>query len=264
MKFFLPILILTFSILFTSCKKDSPTAPAPVEGTAVIKGKVKLLNESPAYGAKIELRNLSTNSVGYDTCGYDGTFEFDKQLSGSYSIYFKGTSDLNSAQSTITVKDDEEKSQDLYLKYKKLDDFAAIIINTDVIFMKFQPEGAMIGNNYESVDHFSGFYSRDINNESTLSCMIYKIPDTLNWQNPGVELTADYIRANFEYLTEVDEKPSQFSGHEIDFNGDAVPVILSNPKNGFAFVKKDNEGKTLKIPCTDFMNNDFGLMIFYK
>lgn len=108
-----------------------------------------------------------------------------------------------------------------------------------------------------------GYYRRDILYSITLSCEVYIIPAGLNWANPGVEINAEYIRNNFEYVTEADEEYINGT-HTIKFTGAQIPGILSKPVNGFAFVKKDNEDKELKIPCVDFNNNDFGLKIVYN
>ena len=52
--------------------------------------------------------------------------------------------------------------------------------------------------------------------------------------------------------------------HEIRFYGNDIASILSNPTNGFIFVKKTIDDTKLKVPCVDFNNNDFGLKIRYK
>ncbi len=251
--------------LFSACKKNnSPTSPAQLSNNSVY-GKVKFLDGSSAGYAKVELKSsksyLSTSTI----CDKSGNYIFSDLSSGDYLVSFVSTrNDINTSKVSAILTEGDSLERDITITYNMLDDYFSAHINKDVFFMKFLPEDAMIGNNYNLINYLSGFYRRDVNDSVTLSADIYKIPDTLDWYNPGVTLTSDYIRNNFKYLTEVIEEPVKNHNHEIRFKDDNIKIILSNPVNGFAFVKKGDDNKRLEIPCVDFQNNDFGLRIIYK
>jgi hypothetical protein len=127
-----------------------------------------------------------------------------------------------------------------------------------------QPDGAKIGSDYSIIKNLSGYYSANGIDTLTLSADVYLVPDNLNWANPGIDLTSDYIRSNFQFLFSVDEAPVINRRHQINFYDMSITDMFSNPANGFAFVRRDSLAKEIKIPCVDYLNNDFGLKIFYK
>ena len=195
----------------------------------------------------------------------NGNYSFTNLSSGNFTISFRSTrNDISTSQVSATLTGSDTLKKDITIRYNMLDDFSSIHVNKDVVFIQFLAENAKIGANYDLIDYLNGYYRKDYFDSISLSYDIYQIPDTLDWYHPGVELTADYIRNNFKYLTEVIEEPVINHNHEIRFKGSDIPIILSNPPRGFAFVKIGNDNKTLEIPCVDFQNNDFGLRIKYK
>lgn len=59
------------------------------------------------------------------------------------------------------------------------------------------------------------------------------------------------------------ENTSNFN-HSVELTGEKIEMILSNPSNGFVFIKSIHDESILKIPCVDFNNNDFGWVIEYN
>ncbi|MFZ2324274.1 MAG: carboxypeptidase-like regulatory domain-containing protein [Ignavibacteriaceae bacterium] len=256
-------LIIMVSVLFLSCKgEDIPLTTE--DGNGSINGVAKFLDNSIASYAKIELQSKVSGRSIYCTCDRLGNFSFTSLYKGEYSLIFRSTNyDINTSNIYINLEQDELITKDIYIKYNMLDDFVEKQINDGVFFIKFQPDGAKLNGNYDLVDYLSGYYRNSSSDNITLNGKIYKIPQKLNWND--LYFTADSIPSNFEYLFEVTEEPLKNNNHEIRIYGDNIPVIFSNPSNGFAFVvKRDSIEAKLKIPCVDFNNNDFGLKIFYK
>jgi hypothetical protein len=257
------LVLVLASTLLISCSEDDPLLTTE-KGNSSISGLVRFLDGSPAAFAKVEIRGTSARTF-YDTCDINGNYSFTSLYKGDYTITFRSTSyDINNSSAALHVNENENLTQDLFVKYNMLDDFATKIINQDVFFIKMHPEGAKIGGNYSVIKNLSGYYNAGGIDSITLSADVYLVPANINWSNPGVDLNADYIRSNFQFLFSVDED-SVFNGrHEIDFFGSTVETIFSNPSNGFAFVSRDTLASEIKIPCVDFNNNDFGLRIFYN
>lgn len=256
--------IFTFIICLSVFSCSDSSTNSPEEGKGKISGIVQYLDGTPGYSALIELKTLPSNSKIYDTADVNGEYKFENLKSGNYLLSFEKTGyEIKSYEKTVTLKEDEQITEDIYIVYNMLDESFAMVVDTDIVFIRFNPDAAKIGDNYEMVSHLSGYYRRDILGTSTLSSQVYIIPEGFNWTNPGVELNAQYIKDNFIFVTEVEDNFLNGT-HEIRYTGDDIPKILSNPQNGFAFVRKEGIGKQIQIPCVDYNNNDFGLLIFYK
>lgn len=260
---YLFLVLIILSVFFISCKEEDPVAPVVEPGNSKIMGKVLFLDENPAEYAVIELKSLLYGTVILDTCDAAGNFLFTGVSKGEYYLTFKSTgTDLNSSSVKAVVDTDEQEvTQNVTITYKQLDEFNARSMSPDVFFLKLQPHGARIGARYDKVDYFSGFYRNDYLKQMTLTCEVYKLPDHVSWLTP---ITVDSIRANFEFLMEIFEEPMSGNTHEIRIKDSAIPILLSDPSNGFAFVKKYADDKELQIPCLDFRNLDWGFVIKYK
>jgi len=257
------IVFVMTTMLLISCSEDD-SIPTTQNGNSSISGLVRFLDGSPASFARVEIRGTSARTL-YDTCDVNGNYSFKSLYEGDYTITFRSTSyDISTSSVALHLNENENLTQDLFVKYNMLDDFATKIINQDVFFIRMHPEGAKIGGNYSLIKNLSGYYNAGGIDSITLSADVYLVPVNINWSNPGVDLNSDYIRSNFQFLFSVDEE-SVFNGrHEIKFFGNTIENIFSNPSNGFAFVSRDTVANEIKIPCVDFNNNDFGLRIFYN
>ena len=257
------VFVLTL-VLLISCSEDDSILTTQ-KGNSSISGRVIFLDNSPAAFAKVEIRSTTVNRTLYDACDANGNYSFTSLNKGDYTITFRSTSyDINTSSVALHLNENENLTQNLFVTYNMLDDFATKIINQDVFFIKMHPDGAKIGGNYSVIKNLSGYYNAGGTVSITLSADVYLVPATINWSNPGVDLDADYIRSNFQLLFSIDEN-SVFNGrHEIDFYDSTIENIFSNPSNGFAFVIRDTLANEIKIPCVDYSNNDFGLRIFYN
>jgi len=244
------------------CKEKAVSEPEVKNSS--ISGSVLFLDGTKGVSANLELQNVSNDSRTYTIADQNGNYEFTNLISGDYFIRFKsGSYNISGFEKGITLLENDNFNQDVFILYNMVDELKAIEKNKDVVLIKFQQDGAKIGTNYNSIDYLSGIYSKDISNSYTLSCDIYICPDTLNWLADDSYFNIDYIKQNFEFVTSVDE--SLINGkHEIRFYENDIASILSNPTNGFIFVKKTIDDTKLKVPCVDFNNNDFGLKIRYK
>lgn len=249
--------------LVGSCKRDNSVSVIPANSS--IKGTLKFIDNSPASFARVELKsNLSGRSI-LDTCDVDGKFLFSSITTGDYTIIFRSLSyDVNTSYVIVHVGENQDIIQDVLVRYNMLDDFSVKIISPEVFFIKFQPDGARIGNNYSAIKNLSGYYTANGIDSLTLSADVYFIPDNLDWTNPGVDLTVDYIKTNFQFLFSINEGQVTNKRHQINIYGSGIEDMFLNPAKGFAFVKRDSLAKVLKIPCVDFSNNDFGLKIYYN
>lgn len=256
------IIVIISVLLFSNCSEDKIVEPDIFKGD--ISGQVKFLDGTPGAFARVNLQSLSNNRTVIDTADQDGMYKFDELKSGDYILSFVSTGyDIHSFIVEITLQENETIYQDLYIVYKMLDDEKARTINDDIVLIKFHRDGAGIGDNYSLINNLTGYYGGDLFNNATLSCEIYELPNDFNWTETNVELTADSVRENFVYVMEIDDT-TRYGNHEIVFTGEDIPKILSNPSNGFVFVNKGEEGRSLKILCVDRLNNDFGLIINYK
>lgn len=258
----LTVFTLIISVLLSSCKDDDTTEPQARD--AQITGIVMFLDGTLGISAQIELHNISTNARSYSTADENGIYTFDSLYQGSYKVKFRSTNqNINSFEKDINLSSSQQIEQNIYITYNMLDDLNVATNDSSMFFIKYQADGAKIGTNFDSIEYLIGTYFGDYYNQSVLSCDIYKNPDTLNWSDAIVNLTSEYVRDNFEFLVSVDES-FQNGRHELRFEGETIPIILSNPAGGFAFLRRENVSRTLKIPCVDFNNNDFGLRIIYK
>lgn len=256
-------IILFSSIVIVSCKDDSSVNP--VVANSSISGQLKFLDNSAAAYARIELKSNASGRFINDTCDIDGNFSFAPLSAGDYTITFRSTSyDIATTYVGISLQENQNVEKEVIIKYNMLDDFSAKTINQDVFFIKMHPDGARIGNNYSLIKNLSGYYTANGIDTLTLSADVYLIDDSLNWNNPGIDLTPYFIRSNFQFLFSVEEEEVTNRRHQINFYNDAIQIMFSNPANGFAFVRRDSMAKEIKIPCVDYSNNDFGLRITYN
>lgn len=251
------VLIFTFG-----CKDDSATAP--LQANSSITGSVLFLDGTVGAGAPVELIRISNNSREIVNADNNGVYKFTSLTAGEYRLRFKSYSyNIITFEKDLSIAENTNYVEDLYILYNMLDELKTVVKNREVFLITFQPNGAMIGDNHIYVDYFVGNYFGDYSNSLTLGSDVYKIPDLLDWFSNDSLFTPEYIRKNFEYMTSSEDFYSN-GMHEIRFYGEDIIKIISNPPNGFAFVKNTDDDRELKIPCVDFNNNDFGLHIKYK
>ena len=257
--------LILFSLLILSCSEDDSVTPIQ-SGNSTITGQLKFLDETPAANARIELSSNTSGRYVYETCDILGNFFFDSLYKDNYTLTFRSTSyDIYTSYVSVSVDEDQDIIQDVYIRYNMLDDFSNKIISDSVFFIKMQPDGAKVGNNYNLINNLSGYYRSGSSDSISLSANVYIVPEGVNWNDPGIDLTSTYIQSNFQFLFSVDEEPVVNGRHIINISDtNYIQSIFSNPSNGFAFVLNDTTANKIKIPCVDFSNNDFGLEIFYK
>lgn len=264
-KFILKLCVIIILIFIVSCSKDNNDIVS-TGGNSTVTGHLKFLNETPAANALVELKSNSSGRFVYDTCDAAGKFFFEALYKGEYTLTFRSTSyEVNTSYITITIEENQNLVQDVYIRYNMLDDFATLTVSDSVFFIKMQPDGAKIGNNFNLINNLSGFYRESNADLISLSSNVYLVPENISWNSAGTEITPEFIRNNFQFLFSIDEEPAVNGRHEIRFtDSNIIQEIFSNPSNGFAFVLKDSIANKIKIPCVDFNNNDFGLRIIYK
>ncbi|MCB9210678.1 MAG: carboxypeptidase regulatory-like domain-containing protein [Ignavibacteriales bacterium] len=261
LKYLLLIFVTFHSIIFIGCSDNGNN---PIVKNSGINGHVLYLDGSVGKFAQIQLRKLSSSLLLYTGADENGFYQFDSLQAGNYKVSFlSNNEDIYTYEVELSVSEDETYEQNIYILYKKIDEFNALKKSTDVFLIKFEPEGGKIGDNYQFVDYLSGTFIGDDANNFTLSSDIYFAPENLSWSGADSLFAPDNIRQNYEFVTSITET-SNNGNHEIRFSGEDISKILSNPINGFIFVKNENEDKELVIPCVDFINNDFGLIIRYK
>jgi len=256
------IKILLVVLTVSTCSDETIVEPDVFNGG--ITGQIKFIDGTPGAFARVNLQNLFDNRTVTDTADQNGMFEFGNLKSGDYILSFLSTGyDIHTFRIDITLPENETIYQDLYIVYKMLDDEKARTVNDSLVLIKYHRDVAGIGDNYQVIENLTGYYGGDLFNDATLSCEIYELPNDFNWTETNIELTPDSVRENFVYVMEIDDT-LRYGNHEIVFTGEDIQKILSNPGNGFVFVNKGEEGRSLKIPCVDRLNNDFGLIINYK
>ena len=254
--------ILITGLLILGCS-DNSSDPDAKNGR--IYGHVTFLDGSPGVSAVLDLKTLPINYHRTVIANANGEFSFDELYGADYVLKFQSTGgEINSYEKELTLEAGEELRNDVTITFSVLEEALAKTINDDVIMIKFEPNSAHIGNKHELVSYLTGGFYGDFAGVATLSADVYLVPSTFEWWETGFEISADSIRNNFEFVMELIEEPGSFGGHIVRIQGDNIVKILSNPENGFAFVKKGDENKILKIPCVDRANNDFGLQIIYK
>jgi len=257
---------LVLSVMFLiSCSEDDSVITTQ-KGNSTITGLVKFLDNYPAAYARIEIKSNTSGRYIYDTCDVNGNFFFESLYKDNYTLIFRSTSyDINTSYVSVNVDEDQNVIQDVYIRFNMLDDFATKIVSDDVFLIRMHPDGAKIGTNYDLINNLSGYFRSGVTDSISLSASIYLVPDSLNWNDPGIDLTPTYIQSNFQFLFSVEEEPVFNGRHEIKISDtNFIQEIFSNPSNGFAFFLKDSLANKIKIPCVDFNNNDFGLKIFYN
>jgi hypothetical protein len=256
------LLVTPAFLLILSCSEDAVVEPVIPEGE--ITGRVQFISGEVGSFARVNLQYLADNRTTIDTADQDGIFVFENLNAGDYILSFESTDYyIYPFRVGINLPEKESVYQDLYIVYKVLDDEKARTVNDSIVLVKYHRGNAGIGDNYQVIDNLTGYFGGDLFNNATLSCEIYELPNDFDWTDYELDLTAEYVRENYTYVTEVKDT-IMFGNHEIVFRDEEIPKILSNPSNGFAFVRKDEPGRILKIPCVDRFNNDFGLIINYK
>jgi hypothetical protein len=256
--------LVLFLIFLISCSENDSITPTQ-SGNGSITGQLKFLDNTPAANARIELSSNTSGRYVYDTCDILGNFFFDSLYKDSYTLTFRSASyDIYTSYVPVTVDEDQNIVQDVYIRYNMLDDFVTKIISDSVFLIKMHPDGAKIGNNFDHISNLSGYYRSGGQDSISLSANVYLVPTNIDWNNPGTDLTTEYIQSNFQFLFSVNEELVVNGRHEIKISDtDNIQSMFSNPLNGFAFVLNDSSANEIKIPCVDFSNNDFGLKIFY-
>lgn len=257
---FFKILFALGFLILGGCN-NNVTQPDPEN--SILTGSVKFLDGSTAPGALIQLQDLSNNKSIYSTADNNGVYEFNNLKAIKYLVKFKSTVyNISSFEKEVDLSSKSTVEQDVYILYNMLDDQSTVQKNDDVFLIKFQADGAKIGDNYSAIENITGSYYNDYSNLYTLSSDIYKCPNNINWLDHDSLFTKEYIINNFEFIMSIEEINFN-SRHQIQFVGNDIRSILSESENGFAFVKKGDNNKRLKIPCVDRNNNDFGLTIKY-
>jgi hypothetical protein len=259
------VFVVIITILLISCSKDDAVTTSQ-SGNSTLSGQVKFLDDSPASFAKIELKSNTSGRYIYDTCDVNGNFFFEFLYKDNYTLTFRSTSyDIYTSYVSVSVADDQNIVQDVYIRYNMLDDFATKIVSDSVFLIKMNPDGAKVGNKLDLINNLSGYYRSNGEESISLGAKVYLIPASVDWNNPGADLTPEYIQSNFDFLFSINEEAVLNGRHEIKISdANQIQSIFSNPSNGFAFVLNDTSANKIKIPCVDFANNDFGLKIFYK
>ena len=236
----------------------------PDSENSALTGTVKFVDGSTAAMAVVQLQDLSNNRTTYATADQNGVYEFNNLKAINYLVKFKSTVyNISSFEQEVKLSSNKVVVQDIYILYNMLDDQSAVQKSDDVFLIKFQADGAKIGENYSIIENLSGAYYKDYSDLYTLSSDIYKCPENIDWSGDDSLFTVEFIKNNFEFITSIEETNFN-SSHQIQFSGNDIVSILSSPSNGFAFVKKEVNNKRLRIPCIDFNNNDFGLNIKYR
>ncbi len=253
------ILLLLFITIFISCSEESNTETTK----SSIYGRVTFLDGSAATNAQIRLIVTQSNQNKFTNTDQTGNYKFDDLSEGSYEIGFTSLSyDINSYRSEGISLSGNNVEHNFNITYNMLDEVKVIIVSDSVFFIQFQPEGARIGNNIGAVNKLLGYYRPTTGTNITLECDVYEIPNDLVWEE-STWLTPKYVRDNFVFSMSLTETVSNFN-HSIEISGENITRIISNPSNGFVFIKRIADNKILKVPCVDFKNNDFGLKIEYN
>lgn len=255
------VLILFCLTFLFSCKESSVEADS---STASIKGSVIYLDGSPGKYAPLQLRKLSSSLLLYTSADENGFYQFDSLEAGDYNIRFgSNNADIHSYEVDVSINESQILDQNIFILYKKIDEFNALKKSDEVFLLKLDPAGGKIGENHQFVNYLSGTFLGDAENRFTLSCDIYLTPDDLLWESADSLFSLEFIKQNYTFVTSIEESSSN-GRHEIRFYDDDVKKILSNPLNGFIFIKKFDDEKLLMIPCVDNNNNDFGLIVNYQ
>lgn len=253
------VLLLIFISIFIGCSEESSTETTE----ASIYGSVTFLDGSPAANAQIRLIVTQNNQNKFANTDQNGNYKFDDLSEGNYEIGFTSLSyDVNSYRSEEISLSGNSVEHNFNITYNMLDELKVLVVSDSVFFIQFQPEGARMGNNTEAVSKLLGYYRPSAGTNITLECDVYEVPDDIVWEE-STWLTPKYIRENFVRSMSLTETASNFN-HSLEISGENIAKIVSNPSNGFVFIKRIADDKLLKVPCVDFNNNDFGFRIQYN
>lgn len=253
------VLSLLFVLLILSCSEESNTET----GTSRIYGKVTFLDGSAATNAQIRLIVTQSNQNKFTNTDQNGNYSFDELANGKYEIGFTSLSyDINTYRSEKISLSGNDVEHNFNITYNMLDELKVLIVSDSLFFIQFQHEGGRIGNNFSAIDKLSGYYRPNAGNNITLECDVYEVPNDMVWEESSW-LTPKYVKENFVFSMSLTETVSNFN-YSIEINEENIPKIISDPANGFVFIKRNYDDKILKVPCVDFNNNDFGLKIEYN
>jgi hypothetical protein len=253
------LLFLSALLIFIGCDSESSTEVSQ----ASIQGTVQFLDGSAAANAEIRLIVVQSNQNKFTNTDNSGNYSFEDLSDGIYEVSFISPSyEVNSYRSSEITLSGNNVEHNFFITYGILDELKTQIVSDSVLLVQYQPEGAKIGNNYSAVKNMSGYYRPASGSKITLECDVYEMPQNLSW-NDADSLTPTYVKANFTYVMSLSESTTNFF-HSVELSGESIPKILSNPANGFVFIKTTYDDKVLKVPCVDFNNNDFGLVIEYN
>lgn len=228
-----------------------------------ISGTVKFLDGAPAANAEIRLIVVQSNQNKFTTTNGNGIYKFDDLTDGVYEISFiSPTYEINSYRSEELTLSGNNIVHNVDITYHILDEVKSKVVSDSLFLIQYHPEGAKIGSNFSAVSKMTGYYRPGSGAEITLECEVFEMPVNYNW-NDADSLTPAYVKENFTYLTSLTENANNFN-HSVELMGKDIETILSNPSNGFVFIKSSYDERVLKIPCVDFNNNDFGWVIEYN
>jgi hypothetical protein len=253
------VLLLLFILVFVSCSEESSTETSK----ASISGNVTFLDGTATANAQIRLIVTQSNQNKFTNTDQNGNYKFNDLAEGKYEIGFTSLSyDINSYRSEEIALSGNNVEHNFNITYNMLDELKVMVVSDSLFFIQFQPEGARIGSNTGAVSKLLGYYRPNAGSSITLECDIYEVPNEIVWED-ATWLTPKYVSENFAYSMSLTETASNFN-HSLEISGENLEKILSNPSNGFVFIKKIADDKILKVPCVDFNNNDFGFRIQYN
>lgn len=253
------VFLTLFVVAFIGCSEESSTEVSK----SSIFGRVTFLDGSSAGNAQIRLIVTESNQNKFTNTDQNGNYRFDDLAGGNYEIGFTSLSyDINSYRSEEISLSGNNVEHNFNITYNMLDELKVLVVNDSLFFIQFQPEGARIGNNTMAVSKLLGYYRPNAETNITLECDVYEVPNDVVWEE-STWLTPKYVRENFVHSMSLTETASNFN-YSVEISGENIARIVSNPSNGFVFIKKSNDDKVLKVPCVDFNNNDFGFRIQYN
>ncbi len=255
-RFLITVLI---AFLLFGCGEDSPTESKQ----ASISGKVQFLDGTVAANAEIRLIIVQSNQNKFTATDENGNYSFENLSPGNYEVSFiSPTYEINSYRSDEINLSGSNIVHDIIITYHILDELKSKVVSDSVFLIQYQPDGAKIGNNFSAVSKMTGYYRPGAGVEITFDCDVYEMPASYSW-NDADSLSPAFVKQNFTFLMSLADSSSGFF-HSVELTGEKIEKILSNPPNGFVFIKSTSDSKVLKIPCVDFNNNDFGWVIEYN
>lgn len=252
-------MLLFFILIFISCSEESSTEITK----SSIYGSVTFLDGGAAANAQIRLIVTQSNQNKFTNTDQNGNYKFDDLAEGKYEIGFTSLSyDINSYRSEEIALSGNNVEHNFHITYNMLDELKVLVVSDSVFFIQFQPEGARIGSNTGAVSKLLGYYRPSAGTNITLESDVYEVPNDIVWEE-STWLTPKYVRENFVLSMSLTETASNFN-HSLEISDENIAKVVSNPSNGFVFIKRIADDKILKVPCVDFNNNDFGFRIQYN